>query len=210
MSIRLHLDKFWISPFSFAAYVGLTEKGIPFETRELALHEKENRRPEYQDASLTGKIPCLEHDGFWLAESGAILEYLDDAFPTPWLLPRDVKARARARLLMSFLRMEMMPLRDERPTTTMFYQKAEKPLSKAAAENAQALFEIAEKLLPEGTNSLFGEWAIADAELAFMLGRLVISGDEIPGRLRKYYDVQWARPSVRGFVERTRPKFVPY
>ena len=39
--------------------------------------------PAYRDRSLTAKVPALEHDDFWLAESSAIAEYLEEAFPPP-------------------------------------------------------------------------------------------------------------------------------
>lgn len=46
-----------------------------------------------------GTLPALEHDGFLLAESEAILEYLEDAFEDRPLLPESARARARVRSL---------------------------------------------------------------------------------------------------------------
>jgi len=47
----------------------------------------------------SGTIPALVEDDFILAESDTILEYLEDKYPTPALLPRDAQDRARARVL---------------------------------------------------------------------------------------------------------------
>jgi glutathione S-transferase len=46
-----------------------------------------------------GTLPALEHDGFFLAESEAILEYLEDAFADRPLMPAQAQARARVRSL---------------------------------------------------------------------------------------------------------------
>ncbi|MFC3068061.1 glutathione S-transferase family protein [Phenylobacterium soli] len=58
---------------------------------------------EYARASLTGTIPCLVlDDGSPLPESAVIIDYLEDRFPEPALLPQGPEARARVRLLRAF------------------------------------------------------------------------------------------------------------
>lgn len=58
---------------------------------------------EYVRASLTGTIPCLVlDDGSPLPESAVIIDYLEDRFPEPPLLPKSPQARARVRLLRAF------------------------------------------------------------------------------------------------------------
>lgn len=57
----------------------------------------------YRQASLTGTIPCLIlDDGAPLPESAVIIDYLEDRFPEPALLPKGPEARARVRLLRAF------------------------------------------------------------------------------------------------------------
>lgn len=57
----------------------------------------------YGQVSLTGTIPCLIlDDGSPLPESAVIIDYLEDRFPEPALLPRNLEARARVRLLRVF------------------------------------------------------------------------------------------------------------
>jgi glutathione S-transferase len=209
MAITLHSDRFWISPFVFSCYVTLREKGVPFEIVEVALDRKETQRPDYVAHTVTAKVPALVHDGFWLAESLAILEYLEEQFPSPRALPADVRERARARQVLSFLRTDLNVLRDERPTTTMFYARAEAPLTAAGQAAADKLIAIAERLL-EGRTSLFSAWSIADADLAFMLQRLGLNGHDLGPRLGAFVEAQWARPSVQSYVERHRPAYVPY
>ncbi|MBL8832791.1 MAG: glutathione S-transferase family protein [Rhodospirillales bacterium] len=57
------------------------------------------RSAEYRAIVPSGTIPAIVDGDFVLAESDTILEYLEEVFPDPQLLPVDPKARARARLL---------------------------------------------------------------------------------------------------------------
>lgn len=210
MSIRLYSDRFWISPWVFSPYIALVEKGLPFEVAELALDRKETQNPPYKTSSVTAKVPALEHDGFWLTESAAILDYLEELFPTPNVLPTHTRQRAQARQIMSFLRTDLYALREERPSSTMFFARAEKPLSVAAAADAQKLFAVATAFVSDGAMTLFDQWCIADSELAFCLQRLGLNGTALPARLTAFVDAQWNRPAVHQYVTRPRPDFVPY
>jgi glutathione S-transferase len=209
----LYVDAFYISPYAFSAFVALREKGLPFATRFVPLQDKAQQRPDYRDRSLTARVPALEHAGFCLAESSAIDEYLEDVFPPPAyraLYPRDVRQRARARQIQAWLRSDLGALREERPTTTMFYQRADRPLSDAGQAAAEKLVRVSEQLLMPGASQLFDAWSIADADLGFMLHRLLRSGDPVPARVRAYAEHQWQRPSAREWDEQKRIPLVPY
>jgi len=52
---------------------------------------------EYKQIVASGNLPALDHDGFLIADSEAIAEYLEDRFPEPPLLPATPQARARMR-----------------------------------------------------------------------------------------------------------------
>lgn len=205
----LYAETLWISPYVFSSFVALTEKGVPFDVVEVALVDGAHLEPTYRDASLTARVPSVDHDGFRLAESSAIAEYLEDLVPAPRLLPGDVRDRARARQLMAWMRSDVGALRDERSTVTMFYRFNLPPLSTAGDRDARKLIRVADQMIPTGGGALFGEWCLADSELAFMLHRLILTGEEVPGRVRAYADAQWQRPSVRAFVDHSRPKTVP-
>ena len=217
--LLLYRDTFWISPYVFSCFVALREKEVPFETKAIALHNKVQLRPDFTDRSITARVPALDHyltetEVFTLAESGAIIEYLDETFTFPKhmrLLPSNVRDRARARQVMSWLRSDdTLPLREERSTATMFYERAKEPLSEAGAKAAKKLVDVGERLITKGSPYLFQHWCIADSELAFMLHRLINSGDPVTGRLRDYADAQWQRAPVREFVEMKRDPYIPY
>jgi glutathione S-transferase len=81
------------SPCVQAARLGLTEKGIDFELMTMA--PPEIKSAEHMARNPFGKIPVLDHDGFVLYETQAILRYADQAFPGPQLEPATPKEAAR-------------------------------------------------------------------------------------------------------------------
>jgi glutathione S-transferase len=214
--ITLHTDAFLISPYVFTCFVALEEKGLPFQVVKVSLGDKAQLRPDYKASSITARVPALTHDDFCVAESSAIVEYLEDVFPAPKhpaVFPVDPRERARARQVISWLRSDdTLGLRDERPTSTMFYARATAPLTARAKASAEKLIEVAGRLLAlaPARGSLFDAWCIADADLAFMLHRLILNGHDLPGAVRSFADAQWKRPSVRKFVDVTRAVYVPY
>jgi len=209
--LTLWVDAFWISPYAFSSYVALEEKQLPYDVEEVAMHRAENRAPDYARRSLTARVPMLRHGDFHLSESSAIAEYLEDAFPsTPRLIPADARQRARARQVMAWVRSDLMPIREERSTNTIFYEPATAPLSEKARKAAEKLLTATESLLAPGATSLFGTFSIADADLTLMLQRLGKSGHPLGDKVQRFVDATWSRPSVRKWVDRERATFVPY
>src|SRR3990167_1548408 len=178
-----------------SAFVALHEKGLPFEIATIDLAAM----------SLTQRVPTLVHNGFSLSESSAIAEYLNEVFPGTPLYPADPRSRARARQIQAWLRSDLGPIRQERSTEVVFYGQTKSPLSADAQASAEKLFSVAEALLPVDSANLFGQWCIADVDLALMLNRLVLNGDPVPGRLAAYAKHQWQRPSVQLWVNQRRP-----
>jgi glutathione S-transferase len=201
----LYVDSNYASPYAMSSFVALREKGVAFELETVDLGAKMNQQPAYAAKSLTRRVPTLVHEGFSLSESSAIDEYVDEVFAGPKLYPADAKQRARARQLQAWLRSDLMPIREERPTTVIFREPSKAALSNEAQAAAQTLFYAAESLLAAGSDNLFGAWSIADADLALMLNRLVMNGDTVPERLAAYAKKQWQRPSVRAWTSLKRP-----
>jgi glutathione S-transferase len=207
--LSLYVDHLYDSPYVFSVFVALREKGLPFEVRPLNLDRGDQRAPEYRAKSLTARVPSIEHEGFALSESLAIIEYLEERFPPPAhpaLLPAELQARARARQVLGWLRSDLLALRDERPTTTMFGARATTPLTERAQAAAAKLIGAAEALIPPGEGDLFGVFGSADADLAFMLHRMILNGDPVPDRVRRYAARQWQRPSIQAFMQLPRPR----
>ncbi len=210
MALTLYAETLWISPYVFSSFVALRAKGLAFEIAEVSLLDLAHREPAYRDRSVTARVPTLEHDGFSVSESSAIAEYLEETFPGPaHLFPAAPRDRARARQLMAWFRSDLAALREERSTASMIYEHATAPLSTPAAADADKLLRVTDALLPADGGPLFGAWCLADAELAFMLHRLILNGDPVPGRVRTYATLELGRPAARAFMEHQRPKILP-
>ena len=165
----LYVDAQYASPYAMSVFVGLKEKGIPFEMQTLDLGAGANRTPEYAGTSLTQRVPALVDGDFHLSESSAITEYLDDVYPRTALYPAEPRAKARARQIQAWLRSDLLPIRQERSTEVVFYRPSNAPLSTVAEQAAQKLFKAADTLLDQGCEHLFETWCIADVDLALML-----------------------------------------
>ena len=74
----------------------LIEKGVAFEQ----LDDPPSQDDDFLILSPMGKIPCLETPDGFLVETSAILDYLEDVYPTPAMYPADAFARAKAREIM--------------------------------------------------------------------------------------------------------------
>ncbi len=113
-------------------------------------------------------------------------------------------------MLMAWIRSDLMPIRVERSTATMFYERSTKPLSEAGRTAAERVLRVAETLVGDGRKTLFKDWCLADTDFGFFLMRLVLNGDPVPAKVRAYAESQWARPSVRKWVDRKRAPYVAY
>ena len=202
-AITLWSDSDFFSPYVMAVYVALHEKGLPFSLKTVDLDKGANNQNNWRGYSLTRRVPVLEIDGFELSESSAITEYLEERFAPPEyerIYPHDLQKRARARQIQAWIRSDLMPIREERGTDVIFAGAKKAPLSEKARDAAAKLFAIAGDLLSHGKPNLFGEWCIADADLALMLNRLVMHGDDVPELLANYATFQWQRSSVQRYV----------
>ena len=83
-------------PYCARARLVLAEKGVEYEPVEIDL---EDRPAWIYEKNPTGRVPVLEEDTFVLPESAVIMEYLEERYPEPPLLPLDAAERALARVL---------------------------------------------------------------------------------------------------------------
>jgi glutathione S-transferase len=81
------------SPFARSVLATLEEKGAPYRVAPVA--PGATKSPQYLARHPFGRVPVMEHDGFWLYETQAILRYLDRILPAPALTPADPRRAAR-------------------------------------------------------------------------------------------------------------------
>lgn len=94
--IRLYTHPFSIVPWRVR--IALHEKSVDYEMVETNLYS-ERPTAAFLELNPFAQIPVLDDDGFVIAESIAILEYLEEKYPTPALLPDDLERRATIRKL---------------------------------------------------------------------------------------------------------------
>jgi glutathione S-transferase len=89
-----------LSPYAQKVKIALREKKVPFESRLPAgLGTGAGYAAEFSDASPRSEVPALIDGDTRIFDSTIILEYVDEKWPEPALLPRDPAGRARLRMI---------------------------------------------------------------------------------------------------------------
>jgi len=102
---------FWRSLASFRVRIALNLKNLPADVVFVDLDANAHRTDAYRSINPQMALPSLvEDDGTVLFQSLAILEYLDEKYPVPPLLPNDLQGRARVRALALMVACEGHPL----------------------------------------------------------------------------------------------------
>jgi maleylacetoacetate isomerase len=110
----MRLFTFWRSSAAYRARIALNIKGLAYEQVPTRFARNEHRTAEYLRLNPQGLIPALEVDGEVIAQSLALIEYLDEVHPEPPLLPRDPLARAHVRSMAQAVACDIHPLNNLR------------------------------------------------------------------------------------------------
>lgn len=101
----------WRSLATYRVRVALALKSVPHEVKAINMQGNEHRSDAFKKLSPQGVLPALDDGhGAVLFQSLAILEYLEEAHPTPALLPKNLAARARVRGLSLIVAADAHPL----------------------------------------------------------------------------------------------------
>jgi maleylacetoacetate isomerase/maleylpyruvate isomerase len=96
----MKLFTFWRSLATFRVRIAMNIKGLAAEPVYVDLFKGHQARPEFREVNPSMAVPALvEDNGLVLTQSMAIIEYLDERYPSPPLLPTDAAGRARVRSL---------------------------------------------------------------------------------------------------------------
>ena len=151
----------WVCPYCMRVRIALAEKGLSYTEREVDLARKP---PELLDVNPANGVPVVVDEGVAIPESLVILEYLEDRYPEPPLLPPDAAGRARARLLYERITAAL----GGHVVKLARGSDAEKA---AAAEAVKAALAALEREAP-ADGFLAGPFSIADVALAPFVAKL--------------------------------------
>jgi maleylpyruvate isomerase len=161
----MKLHTFWRSSSAYRVRIALGMKGLTYEPSfvHLARGGGEQHAAEYRLKNPLAQIPVLELNEqgspVLLTQSLAIIEYLEERFPEPPLLPRDLLARARVRELAELINSGIQPFQNL--STTRFLTEAVPELDTARWYEhfvAQRLAVLEARAL-----ELSGRYLVADA-----------------------------------------------
>jgi glutathione S-transferase len=199
-----------LSPYvrKVLAYAG--EKGIEVELQPTGFP---NASPEYLEASPFKKMPALRDGDFTLADSSAIIHYLEAKHPEPTLIPADPELRGKAIWFDEFADTILVAC-----GAKMFFNRIVaprflgRPGDLAAADAAECeelppILDYLEKTVPDAGGFLVGEaLTLADLAVASPFVNLAhLECDVCPdrhGRVRAWVESILARPSFAPWIER--------
>ncbi|MBU6441565.1 MAG: maleylacetoacetate isomerase [Betaproteobacteria bacterium] len=110
----MKLYSYFRSGTSHRLRIALALKGLHPDYVPVDLLHGEQAGAAYRAVNPQGLVPALEVDGQVLTQSPAIIEWLDETYPEPPLLPREPLLRARARALAAVVGCDMHPLNNRR------------------------------------------------------------------------------------------------
>ena len=116
MAEQLRLYSYWRSSAAYRVRIGLNLKGLAYETVPVHLVREggQQHKPDYVAKNPQHMVPTLQHGERVIRQSLAILEYLDEAWPSPRLLPMTARDRARVRALAQMVACDIHPLNNLR------------------------------------------------------------------------------------------------
>ena len=197
----IKLYDFPMSPRARKPRIVLAEKGLQYDKVNIDITKGEQKKPEYQAINPYGKVPALQDSGTTVYESSIIMEYLNDKYPNPPLMPADPGQRARARVLMH--------LGDNAYDSALavivgevFFKpkgQADQNVITKAKQDLSACFERLEREL--GNNEyLVGPFTLADisfATWASLFGPLQIEVPNQCSKVNAWLNRLKERPSVK-------------
>jgi len=110
----LKLHSYWRSSASYRVRIALGLKGLDYQQLPVNLLKNEQGESAYSAVNPEQLVPLLNDDGLLLGQSAAIIEYLEDTFPQPALLPTDLSGRARVRAMCQMIACDIHPLNNLR------------------------------------------------------------------------------------------------
>jgi maleylpyruvate isomerase len=110
----MKLYGFFRSGTSHRLRIALRLKGLGVEYVPVDLRTGQHLTDEYKALNPQGLVPALVHQGRVLIQSPAIIEWLEERYPTPALIPADIDDRARVRAMAAIVGCDIHPINNRR------------------------------------------------------------------------------------------------
>lgn len=195
-----------LSPFVRKVLVVLAEKGIEAQHVPLIFHDPD---PRFRAASPFGKIPALEDGDFRLADSSAIIHYLERQHPAPALLPTGAQDAGRAVWFDKFGDGELFPILIKPFVQRVFLPRMmnkpgdEAVVTKCMGEELPRLFDYLEGVI-DGPFLVGGAFSLADISVVAGFHNLHLAGETVDAgrwpRLATYVAGILERPSFQAAI----------
>lgn len=184
------------SSWSLRPWIALKVAGIPFEEKVIPFETEEFKR-DVGGVSGTGKVPVLIDGDIKIWESLAILEYLAEKFPDAGLWPKDVAARAHARVVANEMHAGFQAMRNHLPCNfaRRIIKRELTPEVIANVKRVEALWADCRARFGKGGPFLFGAFSNADAMYAPVVGRFHTYDVDVGEGTRAYMKTMMALPA---------------
>lgn len=163
----MKLYTYFRSSAAYRVRIALNLKGVSYESVAINLLKGEQRLAEYGAINPQHRVPALDIGGSILTQSPAIIEYLDEAYPDPPLLPVGAVNRAKVRAVASMIGCDIHPLNN---SGTLAYLKNRLGHDQATADAwyahwVRAGFDAIEALIEPGPFAFGSRPTMADIYL---------------------------------------------
>ena len=201
MTLTLIIGNKKYSSWSLRPWIAMSVAGIPFEERVIPFESEEFKR-EVGGVSGTGKVPVLIDGDIKIWESLAILEYLAEKFPAAGLWPKEIAARAHARVVANEMHAGFQALRNHLPVN--FARRVIKreltPPVIADVQRIEALWADCRARFGKSGPFLFGAFCAADAMYAPVVARFHTYDVDVGPQTRAYMAAIMALPAWQQWI----------
>jgi maleylpyruvate isomerase len=115
----MQLHNFFRSGTSHRLRIALNLKGLPYDYVAVDLRKNEHQGAAFKALNPQGLVPALVDGEQVLTQSVAIIEWLEERYPTPALLPTDINDRAHVRALAAIVGCDIHPVNNKRILDTL-------------------------------------------------------------------------------------------
>jgi len=111
---QIVLHGYWRSGTSYRTRIALNLKGLDYRQEPVNLLQQDHRGDAYRALNPSGLVPTLVAGELVLTQSSAIIEWLEERFPDPPILPKDADQRAIVRAMAMVIACDTHPLNNLR------------------------------------------------------------------------------------------------